>query len=91
MYTLSIIQARQKLQQVVETFEGVTSYKVEFGLWNHSEKPFIQLCVSCKVNEETHFLHAQADTFFHALQSLQKSYTQISQQELVVESEDILY
>jgi hypothetical protein len=48
MYTLSITEAKQKLSETVSNFEGVTAYKVEFGMWDHSEKPYIQLYVNCK-------------------------------------------
>lgn len=91
MYTLSITQAHQKLRETVETFEGVTAYKVEFGLWDHLEKPYVQLYVNCKVNEESHFLHAQADTFYQALQTLKNCYQEISRQDLVVETDELLF
>jgi hypothetical protein len=90
MYTLSIKEARQKMQETVSAFEGVTAYKVEFGMWDHSEKPFIQLYVNCKINGESQFKHALSETFYEALQEIKGWYQELAKQELVLESEDLL-
>lgn len=90
MYTLSLTDARQKLSQAVASFEGVTAYKVEFGLWDHSEKPYIQLYVNCSVDGQNHFIHAHGSTFSQALQELKDWYNKLATQELVLVSQDML-
>ena len=90
MYTLSITEALKKMQETISGFEGVTAYKVEFGMWDHSTRPFIQLYVNCKINGESQFKHALADTFYEAMQEIKQWYQGLSRQELVVETEDLL-
>jgi hypothetical protein len=90
MYTLSITEAKQKLSETVSNFEGVTAYKVEFGMWDHTEKPYIQLYVNVNVNGQNQFIHAQGNTFFHAMQELKAWYNELAKQELVIVSQDLL-
>ena len=90
MYTLSITQAQKKLGETVADFEGVTAYKVEFGIWDHSDKPYIVLYVNCSINGECRFIHAKADTFYKAIEELKAWYSTLAKQELVLESDDLL-
>lgn len=90
MYTLSICEARLKLAQTVSTFEGVTAYKVEFGLWDYSEKPYVQLYVNCSINGQNQFIHAQGSTFFQALEELKNWYNDLAKQQLVLFTQDLL-
>ncbi len=90
MYTLSITQARQKLSETVASFEGVTAYKVEFGLWHYTEEPYIRLYVNCSINGQNQFIHAQGTTFFAANEELKNWYNDLAKQQLVVISQDLL-
>jgi hypothetical protein len=90
MYTLSITQARQKLSETVASFEGVTAYKVEFGLWDFSEKPYVQLYVNCSINGQNQFIHAQGTTFVQAIEELKNWYHNLAKQQLVLLSEDLM-
>ena len=84
MHTLSITEARRQLCQTVSTFEDVTAYKVEFGLWDQAEKPYIRLYVNCCVEGQNHFIHAEGSTLVEAIGELRNWYAKLSKEKLIL-------
>jgi hypothetical protein len=89
MNTLSIAQAFEQFQKTVHSFEGITAYKVEFGMWDHSTKPYVQLYVTGTLNGQFYFKHAESPCFYEAFKEIKEWYRQISQLELVIETDKI--
>jgi hypothetical protein len=85
MQTLSVLQVRQALQQVVAAFENVEGYKVEISLWDHQPLPVMQLYVACTIAGEHKSIHTTNQTLAGSLEEIKQWYTQIRATDYLVE------
>jgi hypothetical protein len=86
MYTTSIKHIQQALRQLVESFEGVEAFKVEFSLWDHTTEPIMQLYVLCTVHNRQVSIHTRSQTLTGALQEIEDWYQNLSGSRLAMAS-----
>ena len=85
--TLSITDALSQLQEAIKGFGHVSACKVEFGIWDFSDKPYVQLYVACNLHGEYRHTNVKADNFYDALDQVQQWYRKISAVTYVMETE----
>jgi hypothetical protein len=84
--TLSITEALSQLQEAIKGFGHVSACKVEFGMWDFSDKPYVQLYVACNVHGEYRHTNVKADNFYDALDQVQQWYQKISAMKYIIET-----
>lgn len=85
--TLSITEALSQLQEAIKGFGHVSACKVEFGMWDFSDTPYVQLYVACNLHGEYRHTNVKADYFYDALDQIQQWYRKISAVSYVMETE----
>ncbi len=84
--TLSITQALAELQEAVKESGHVSACKVEFGMWDFSDKPYVQLYVACTLYGEYRHTNVKADSFYEALDQIRQWYRKVSEVTYVMET-----
>ncbi len=65
----------------------MSACKVEFGIWDFSDKPYVQLYVACNLHGEYRHTNVKADSFYDALDQVQQWYRKISAVTYVMETQ----
>jgi hypothetical protein len=76
METHSLILIQKDLKQIVKSFIGLESYKLEYGLWDHETVPQLTIYVAIYFAGTHHSIHSRKPTIQESFKEILDWYTE---------------